>query len=83
MSRIGTSRPSVERIVYMAETLRSGKPLILGEVANRFEVSKKTVERDLTFLRDRFRYVIAFKSPGQVLGSHFSWHLISAPEPRL
>lgn len=49
-------RPIIERLHLIAGMLRMGQRFTAGEIARHFEVSRKTITRDLSFLRDRMRY---------------------------
>jgi predicted DNA-binding transcriptional regulator YafY len=70
-------RPLFERLRREATLLRHGLPFTAGELATEFECSRKTVVRDLEFLRDRMgwdfywdpveqRYVV-YSAPTPVL----------------
>ena len=60
MKTINSPRPFLERIHWIAGELRRG--LNCSTIARRFEVSTKTAQRDLEFLRDRLNYDIAYDS---------------------
>jgi predicted DNA-binding transcriptional regulator YafY len=48
-----TSRPPIERMTKMYALIRSGQACTAFDFAQRFEVSHKTIMRDLEFMRDR------------------------------
>ena len=52
------SRPSIERMQRIVAELQRG--CTLDEVAQRIEVARKTVERDIQFMNDRLGYKIAW-----------------------
>jgi hypothetical protein len=68
-----THRPPIERLVFMAGVLRSGRGLRLGDVATKFEVNLKTVRRDFYFLTDRLRYRVRYSRLQR------AWRLDDAP----
>lgn len=70
-------RPCIERLVFIAGRLRQGQAVTVSQVATRFEVSCKTVHRDLALLGDRLGYEVVFDR------SVRSWKLLSAPKPVL
>ena len=56
----GATRPPFERMMFIARLLIRRKRFTAPEVAAEFEVSSKTVHRDLDFMRDRLGYEIEF-----------------------
>lgn len=59
--RIGTERAPIERMVWIFWQLIEGHQVNGRIVAEHFEVSRKTVERDLNFLRDRLGVDFQFR----------------------
>ncbi len=55
-----TTRPPVERCKWIVDRLGVGRTLTAEEAARRFEVSQRTIYRDLEFLRDRLNAPLAF-----------------------
>lgn len=62
--RVGVDRPPIERMAFLARLFREGKRVTVGLVAARFEVSHKTIERDIAFMRDRLGYKIEWRMKG-------------------
>lgn len=54
------SRPPLERMMFIHETLRAGQYPTIAQLAVDLEVNERTVKRDLAFLRDRLRLPIEF-----------------------
>jgi predicted DNA-binding transcriptional regulator YafY len=77
MRAINSPRPFLERIYWIAERLRSNRPINCTAIARRFEISAKTAQRDMEFLRDRLRYDISYDRQAR------SFTLTSVPEPIL
>lgn len=50
---IKTTRPPLERMNYIHEQLQAGTLPNCSSIAKHFEVSAKTIQRDLDFMRDR------------------------------
>ena len=71
------TRTPIQRLVRLAELLRNSLPFTAGEFARELECCRKTVVRDLEFLRDRLGYEFTFDHHAQ------RYRLISAPRPRL
>ncbi|HLP01586.1 MAG TPA: hypothetical protein VK163_06145 [Opitutaceae bacterium] len=71
--RLGPDRQPIVRIVCLASLLRNGQLRSLGEVAARFEVSLKTIARDLELLRDQLGFDCEYD------GSARRWILKQAP----
>lgn len=71
------SRPPIERIMHIARLLRAGRPVTCNAVARKFELSPKTIERDIEFMRDRMGYRIEYME-----GLH-TYKLLQAPIPIL
>jgi predicted DNA-binding transcriptional regulator YafY len=59
--RVAT-RPPIERCKWIADRLAVGRNLTTNEAARRFEVSARTIFRDLEFMRDRLHAPLAFDS---------------------
>ena len=51
---------SIERILYLDELLRDRKYPKKRQIAARFEVSNKTIERDIDYMRDRLGAPISY-----------------------
>lgn len=49
-------RPTIVRMHTLAGLLRAGGRFSAREVAQRFEVSRRTIVRDLDYLRDQLGY---------------------------
>lgn len=47
--------PQLERLVWFHNRIKTGRRPNAAQLARRFEVSTKTAQRDITFLRDRFQ----------------------------
>lgn len=79
MSRRQTNqtRPPVARMIYLADCLRRGRRFNTSAIANAWEVSRKTVTRDLDYMRCQLGF--------QIEWSPFlnSYRLLKAPRPRL
>jgi proteasome accessory factor B len=54
------SRPPLERMMQIHEQLSSGSKPNCSTLAREFEVSTKTIQRDLDFMRDRWTLPIAY-----------------------
>lgn len=59
------SRVPLERFVWIAAQLREGRVLNSRIGADRFEVSPKTLWRDLKFMSDRLGYQIEWNAARQ------------------
>ena len=55
---IKTTRPPLERMNYIHEQLESDKLPNCSSIAKVFEVTSKTIQRDIEFMRDRLNYPI-------------------------
>lgn len=67
-----------ERIAFIHEILKDGRPVIADEFAFEMDVSKRTVIRDIIFMRERLGAPIV----GSSRGYHYqdcSWELAGAP----
>ncbi len=73
----GDTRIAFERMQYCARLLRAGRKVNCCLIAKHFETSRKTILRDMTFLRDRLRYDFEFDPRAN------SYVLRAAPEPVL
>ena len=72
------TRACLERMLFIAGELRARHMLRTRHLAERFEVSTKTIGRDFYFLRDRMGYDIAYDYAAE------AWRLNSeAPKARL
>ena len=74
---MSAGKPAMERLVWICQRLRDGRPLNNSTIAAHFEVSVKTVQRDMDFLRDRLLYQLEY------VHERRSWILIKAPDPVL
>ena len=74
---VSRTRPSIERLVFLARALRLGQLVNTRVMAEKLEVDRKTVTRDLDFLRDRLRYDFDWVQP------ELSFRLRNAPEAAL
>lgn len=70
-------RPPVQRMRNLAELLRSGHGFNTLTISCDWEVSPKTIRRDIEFMRDRLGYVIEFDFAAN------SYRLVDAPRPTL
>lgn len=77
MSVVLIKRGSIERLTHLAEWLRAGRVFTAREVAGIFSVSRKTITRDLVFMRERLGWEFNFDF------STGSYRLRNAPAPRL
>ncbi len=57
------SRPPYERMTYIHDQLQQDKHPNCSSLAAHFEVSSKTIQRDLEFMRDRWQLPIAYDEP--------------------
>lgn len=55
-----TSRPAIERMQRLANLLRHNLQFTAGEMARELETSRKTIVRDLDFMRDRLGWEFAY-----------------------
>ena len=60
ISRAQTSRPPIERMLRIHEELRRGTLTNCTRLAGTLEVSRKTIVRDIAFMRDRLELPIEF-----------------------
>lgn len=60
--RAQNSRPPIERMLKIHEELRQGTDVNCTTLAETLEVSRKTVVRDIAFMRDRLELPIEFKA---------------------
>ncbi len=54
------SRPPLDRMLRIHELLREGKTPGLPELARHLEVSGKTVQQDVEFMRERLKLPVAY-----------------------
>ena len=54
------SRPPLERMLRIHEILREGRAPSVTELARRLEVSGKTVQRDVEFMRERLKLPVTY-----------------------
>src|SRR5262245_33684644 len=62
-SRAQISRPPIERMLRIHEELRRGAFTNCTKLARILEVSRKTIVRDIAFMRDRLELPIEFDAP--------------------
>ncbi len=55
-----TTRPPLERMIRIHEQLKEGRFPNCSTLAKEFDVSYKTIQRDIDFLRDRWQLPIAY-----------------------
>ena len=68
----------IERLYQIAGFLRSGQRFTLSILSKKFEVSLKTAQRDIDFLRDRLLWPMEYDRPRK------TWILTGMPpEPKL
>ncbi len=58
--RVVLTRPPLERMVRIHQELQSGKFPNANQLAGEFEVSTKSIHRDIEFMRDRFGLPIGY-----------------------
>lgn len=58
------SRPPIARMSYIARLLREGRRFTVPQVAAALEVSRKTIDRDIEFMRDQLGYQFSFVQDG-------------------
>lgn len=68
--RLLTTRPPLDRMMQIFEALKAGDFPNRVRLAQDIEVTTKTIQRDIDFMRDRFRLPIEFDSSRQ--GYHFN-----------
>jgi predicted DNA-binding transcriptional regulator YafY len=56
------SRPPLERMMRIHDAIQSGKFPSAGTLAEQLEVSRKSIQRDLEFMRDRLQFPIEYDS---------------------
>ncbi len=61
--RTQVSRPPIERMLRIHEELRRGAFTNCTKLARTLEVSRKTIVRDIAFMRDRLELPIEFDAP--------------------
>lgn len=59
----GHSRPPLERMQRLHDLLMNERPVNCQQLGREFEVSYKTIQRDLDFMRDRLNLPIAYDAP--------------------
>lgn len=62
--RSGYQRAPIERMAYIARLLRDRAVFTAPMVAAKFELDRKTIDRDIAFMRDRLGFTIVFQTPG-------------------
>lgn len=53
-------RAPVERIFKIIQMVKKGGKLNASIIAQRFEVDRKTIQRDITFIRDRLSIPVTY-----------------------
>lgn len=71
------ARPAIERLIRLANLVRHSLPFTCDEVAREFEVSRKTIVRDLAFMRDRLGWEFHYDP------SDRKFRCVKAPAPQL
>ena len=71
------TRPTIERMSWIAARLRRGHLLDAPLAAELFEVNVRTIRRDIDFMRDRLGYGIVWDSLRR------TYFLAKAPKPAL
>ena len=59
-ARLPSSRPPIARLVRIQEALQDGEKVNTVTMANELEVSTKTIQRDVTFMRDQLELPISW-----------------------
>lgn len=72
-----TSRPPLERMLRIHQAIQSGKFPNTTQLAAELEVSTKTVQRDIDFMRDRLELPVEYV--GDKFGYHYSGEVSSFP----
>lgn len=52
------TRPAIARLAFIGTLLRDYQPFTANTIARKFECSRRTVIRDLEFMRDRLDWPI-------------------------
>src|SRR5881394_422681 len=71
------SRPPLERMLRIHQAIESGKFPNMTTLARELEVSTKSIQRDLDFMRDRLGLPIAYD--GSRVGFHYTEKVSSFP----
>lgn len=71
------SRPPLERMLRIHEDLRRGTPVNCTKLTRSLEVSRKTVLRDIAFMRDRLDLPIAYDPRSQAY--HYTQSVTAFP----
>src|SRR6266404_2024907 len=71
------SRPTFERIMRIHEAIRAGEYPNAATLARVFEVSSKTIQKDLQFMRDRLDLPLAYDS--RRYGYHYEKEVTKFP----
>lgn len=75
------SRPPLERMLRIHQAIQSGEFPNTTNLAQRLEVSTKTVQRDLEFMRDRLELPLEYHA--QRFGYHYTQEVRSFPTLQL
>ncbi len=73
----GHSRIAIERMKRLAALLRHELPFTCSEIAGELETCRKTIVRDIAFMRDRLGWDIEYDSSAR------KYRLLKAPAPQL
>src|SRR5262245_28730396 len=71
------SRPPLERMLRIHQAIESGRFPNMPTLARELEVSTKSIQRDLEFMRDRLGLPLAFDCMRN--GYHYTEHVSSFP----
>ena len=77
LSAASTARPPLVRMVRIHELLAAGKFPNCSKLAAEFEVSTKTIQRDIEFMRDQLSLPIAYDQPRH--GFHYAHPVAQFP----
>lgn len=67
------SRSVIARLQFVAERIASGRGMTIGEIAGEWEVSYRTIHRDVEFLRDQLGHQLVFDTKAN------GWFYTEAP----
>ncbi len=60
------TRAPIERMAYISQLIGNGKLFQIAALVKRFEVSRKTIERDMVFMMDRLGFEFEYVRTGRV-----------------
>ncbi len=75
--RLPLSRPPLERMLRIHQAIQSGKLPNASTLARELEVSTKSIQRDIEFMRDRLALPIAYD--GSRFGYHYTGEVTAFP----